>query len=106
MIVCSCICISDREIRAAVADLVEENPDCVLTPGLVYRKLGYRAECGTCLSLAIELIIDEIDHPSRSGCQVIHLFQQKEKLQLKREARITKVPASKASLIKIDQEDA
>lgn len=56
----------------------------MLTPGLVYRELGFRAECGSCLSLAIEMIIDEIDHPSRDKCQVIQLNLQREKIKAKR----------------------
>lgn len=90
MIVCSCNCITDRQIRAAVLALLDENPNTMLTPGLVYRQLGFRAECGTCLSLAIQLIIDEIDHPSQPAAQVIQLFNQKEKLEAKR--RIGKQP--------------
>ena len=106
MIICSCNCITERDIRAAVADLLEENPDCVLTPGLVYRKMGVRADCGVCLSVAIELIIDEIDHPSRSGCQVIHLFQQKEKILLKREAQNRVASVCKRSSRTSKKEDA
>ncbi len=97
MIVCSCNRISDYQIRQAVAELLEENPNTMLTPGLVYRRLGFRADCGTCLSLAIELIIDEVDHPSKPGCSVIQLFQQRDKLHAKRKNQGTRRKVSSLS---------
>ncbi|GJM03372.1 MAG: hypothetical protein DHS20C08_18730 [Rhodomicrobium sp.] len=84
MIICSCNRISDKQIRAVVTELLEEDPNALLTPGLIYKKLGFRAECGTCLTLAIETIINEIDHPSHNGCQVIHLSRLQEKIRNKK----------------------
>ncbi len=84
MIICSCNRISDHHIRAAVSDILSEDPNALLTPGLVYKKLGFRADCGTCLTIAIETIINEIDHPSHQGCQIIHLSKLQEKITSKR----------------------
>lgn len=84
MIICSCNRISDKSIRAAVRACLERDPNAMLTPGLIYRELGMRAECGTCLTLAIETIINEIDHPSHQGAQVIHLSKLQAKLSKKR----------------------
>ena len=84
MIICSCNHISDRHIRAAVTELLAEDPNAILTPGVVYKKLGLRAECGSCLTLAIEVIIAEIDHPSHKGAQIIHLSRLQEKIRNKK----------------------
>jgi len=83
MIICSCKRITDKAIRQTVHDLLEEDPNCMLTPGIVYRAMGLRAQCGSCLSLVIELIIDEIDHPTDYQCQIIQLNEQKRKLRNK-----------------------
>lgn len=84
MIICSCNAISDKAIREIVAKLIEKDPNALLTPGVIYRELGFRADCGTCLTNTIELIINEIDHPSHSGGQVIQLYEQREKLKKRR----------------------
>lgn len=56
MIVCSCNCITDKEIHDAVDDLMLANPVRVLTPGQVYKSIGSRPNCGSCLSHAADLI--------------------------------------------------
>ncbi len=56
MIVCSCNVITHREIREAIDRLRTMSPDSVLTPGLVYRSLGYRPRCGGCLSHVVQII--------------------------------------------------
>ena len=87
MIVCSCNRINHHQIRSAVTKILEADPNVMLTPGIVYRELGYRAECGTCLALAIEHIIDEIDHPTEERCQIIQLSLQRDKLRAKRDSQ-------------------
>jgi bacterioferritin-associated ferredoxin len=54
MIVCHCMGISDRDIRAAVDWMRAADPDTVITPGKVYRALGRRADCGGCLPLFVD----------------------------------------------------
>jgi bacterioferritin-associated ferredoxin len=56
MIVCSCNCISSRDIEGAVDARLREDPLQVLTPGVVYRLIGKRPNCGACLSHASRLI--------------------------------------------------
>jgi bacterioferritin-associated ferredoxin len=56
MIVCSCNVVTTRQIKAAVEELVADDPDVVLTPGVVYRALGVRPQCGTCLPQVVEMI--------------------------------------------------
>ena len=57
MIVCSCTLITSEDIAEAVAELRTEDPLVVLTPGLIYRRLGKRPSCGNCLPLVTELMV-------------------------------------------------
>ncbi|QYZ68473.1 (2Fe-2S)-binding protein [Neotabrizicola shimadae] len=54
MIVCHCMGISDRDIRAAVDWMRASDPDTVITPGKIYHALGKRADCGGCMPLFLE----------------------------------------------------
>lgn len=54
MIVCHCMAISDRDIRAAVDWMRAADPATIITPGKVYRALGKRADCGGCLPLFLD----------------------------------------------------
>ena len=56
MIVCSCNVISSAEIEAAVEELVGADLEVVLTPGLIYRTIGCRPKCGTCLNNVVKLM--------------------------------------------------
>jgi len=49
MYVCSCNVITSFQIRQAIAQLRQADPMRVLTPGLIYRTLGFRPKCGSCL---------------------------------------------------------
>lgn len=89
MIICSCNRITDKDIRQTVINLLAADANCVLTPGVVYREMGLRAQCGTCLSIAIETIIHEIDHPTNNQCQIIQLQEQRQKLLEKNRPSIT-----------------
>lgn len=69
MIVCSCNCISSREIELAVDDVISGDPMRVVTPGQVYRSLGKRPRCGVCLTHAASLINARVDcHRSCDTC--------------------------------------
>ncbi|MEG6507820.1 (2Fe-2S)-binding protein [Methyloligella sp. 2.7D] len=57
MIVCSCAMISDHDIEEAVTALRTRDPLVVLTPGLIYKYLGKRPSCGTCLPLITRLMV-------------------------------------------------
>ena len=54
MIVCHCMNITDRDIRAAVDWMRGGDPDTIITPGKIYRALGKRADCGGCLPLLLD----------------------------------------------------
>lgn len=58
MIVCHCMAISDRDIRAAVQWMRAADPDTLITPGKIYRALGKRADCGGCLPLFLDTMRD------------------------------------------------
>jgi bacterioferritin-associated ferredoxin len=57
MIVCSCSMISAKDIHKAVSALRTKDPFVVLTPGLIYRQLGKRPSCGSCLPLITKLMV-------------------------------------------------
>jgi bacterioferritin-associated ferredoxin len=54
MIVCHCMNITDRDIRAAVDWMRASDADTIITPGKIYRALGKRADCGGCLPLMLD----------------------------------------------------
>ncbi|SEO15407.1 BFD-like [2Fe-2S] binding domain-containing protein [Salinihabitans flavidus] len=54
MLVCHCMSISDRDIRAAIDWMRAADPDTIITPGKVYRALGKKADCGGCLPLFMD----------------------------------------------------
>lgn len=53
MIVCSCQCITDRDINAAIDWMRAADPFTLITPGKVYRALGKSADCGGCVRLFV-----------------------------------------------------
>lgn len=57
MIVCSCNVITDQEIADAVAELRTSDPYVVLTPGLIFRTIGKRPSCGSCLPLITRIML-------------------------------------------------
>jgi bacterioferritin-associated ferredoxin len=57
MIVCSCTMITSKDVAEAVASLRTKDPLVVLTPGLIYRQLGKRPSCGSCLPLITKLMV-------------------------------------------------
>ena len=60
--------ITAKDVAEAVTSLRTADPHVVLTPGLIYRRLGKRPSCGGCLPLITKLMVayDE-DGPSDSG---------------------------------------
>ena len=54
MIVCSCLNITDHEIRAAVDWMRASDPETIITAGKVYRALGQRPDCGGCMHLVLD----------------------------------------------------
>lgn len=67
MIVCSCLVITDRDIEAAVVEILGQ-PDAPLpTPGVVYRHLSKKMVCCGCSPLAVSTIYEKIDQLAEKG---------------------------------------
>ena len=49
--------ITAKDIAEAVSALRTADPFVVLTPGLIYRHLGKRPSCGSCLPLITKLMV-------------------------------------------------
>jgi bacterioferritin-associated ferredoxin len=60
MIVCHCNTLTDRDIRAAVDELLAEMPVEMITPIAVYEALGKSSRCGGCFPLTARLIRDHL----------------------------------------------
>jgi bacterioferritin-associated ferredoxin len=56
MIVCHCANICSDDINAAIEWMRASDIDIVITPGRVYRALGKKADCGSCLSLFLSIM--------------------------------------------------
>ena len=72
MIVCSCSVITSKDIAEAVASLRTKDPFVVLTPGLIYRELGTRPSCGSCLPLITKLMVAYDEEGPSSPASVSH----------------------------------
>lgn len=54
MIVCHCLSISDKDIRAAVKWMRAADPKTIITPGKIYHAMGHRPDCGGCMPLFLD----------------------------------------------------
>lgn len=72
MIVCSCTLITAKDIAEAVSALRTEDPFVVLTPGLIYRTLGKRPSCGSCLPLIARLMVSYDEQGPSSAALLPH----------------------------------
>ena len=54
MIVCHCNMITDRDIRKAVDWMRAADEQVLITPGKVFRTLGKKPDCASCVPLFIE----------------------------------------------------
>ncbi|SNX70985.1 BFD-like [2Fe-2S] binding protein [Cereibacter ovatus] len=54
MIVCHCMSITDKDIRAAIDWMRASDAETIVTPGKIYRALGKRADCGGCMPLFLD----------------------------------------------------
>ena len=57
MIVCSCNIITRRDIEVVIEDILTADPYAVLTPGLLYHRLGRRGKCGGCFPHVSEVLV-------------------------------------------------
>ena len=58
MIVCSCNIITRREIEAVIEGLLADDPYAVLTPGLIYHRLGKRGRCCSCFPHVSRVLVE------------------------------------------------
>ena len=58
MIVCSCNIIARRDIESVIEEILVADPLAVLTPGLLYHRLGYRGRCCGCLPHVSRIIVE------------------------------------------------
>ncbi len=72
MIVCSCSMITADDIAEAVSALRTKDPYVVLTPGSIYRQLGKRPSCGTCLPLIAKLMVGYDEQGPASAAALPH----------------------------------
>jgi bacterioferritin-associated ferredoxin len=61
MIVCSCNVIARREIEAVIEEILVDDSYAVLTPGLLYHRLGRRGKCGGCFPHVSRILVDHGD---------------------------------------------
>jgi hypothetical protein len=67
MIICSCTVITDRDIEAALLEILSAPDAPIPTPGIVYRHLRKRMNCCGCAPLAVETIYNKVDELERKG---------------------------------------
>ena len=60
VIVCSCNVISRREIEAVIEDILADDPFAVLTPGLLYHRLGRRGRCCGCFPVVSRILVEHL----------------------------------------------
>ena len=79
MIVCSCNIITRRDLEAVIESILADDPYAVLTPNLLYHRLGRRGKCCGCFPLVTEVLvehgtkireaIERDEYPSRSSAE-------------------------------------
>lgn len=67
MIVCSCTVITDRDIEAALLEILSAPNAPIPTPGIVYRHLSKRMNCCSCAPLAVDTIYNKVDELEKKG---------------------------------------
>lgn len=72
MIVCSCTMITSKDVAEAVSALRTKDRFVVLTPGLIYRQLGVRPSCGSCLPLITKLMVGYDEEGPSSAASIPH----------------------------------
>jgi hypothetical protein len=58
MIVCSCNIITRGDIEAVIEEILLDDPYAVLTPGLIYHRLGRRGKCCGCFPHVSEILVE------------------------------------------------
>jgi bacterioferritin-associated ferredoxin len=58
MIVCSCNIITRGDIEAVIEEILAGDPYAVLTPGLIYHRLGRRGRCCGCFPHVSRILVE------------------------------------------------
>ena len=58
MIVCSCNIITRREIETVIERILADDPLAVLTPNLLYHRLGKRGRCCSCFPHVSQILVE------------------------------------------------
>jgi bacterioferritin-associated ferredoxin len=58
MIVCSCNIITRRDIEAVIEEILVADPYAVLTPNLLYHRLGRRGKCCGCFPHVTQILVE------------------------------------------------
>ena len=69
MLVCSCNYITDKEIKAVITEMLDEDCWQLIVPGKVYHAMGKRGRCCGCFPNVVDIIIrttEEIDEEDRN----------------------------------------
>lgn len=67
MIVCSCAVISDRDLEAALVEIISLPNAPVPTPGLVFRHLAQKMTCCGCVTLVVDTIYRKLEGLEAQG---------------------------------------
>jgi bacterioferritin-associated ferredoxin len=58
MIVCSCNIVTRREIEAVIERLLADDPYAILTPNLIYHRMGKRGRCCGCFPHVTRIMVE------------------------------------------------
>ena len=58
MIVCSCNIITRGDIEAVIEEILHKDPYAVLTPNLLYHRLGRRGKCCGCFPHVSRILVE------------------------------------------------
>ena len=58
MIVCSCNIITRRDVEVVIEEILAEDLYAVLTPNLLYHRLGRRGKCCGCFPHVTEILVE------------------------------------------------
>ena len=58
MIVCSCNVITRRDVESVIEEILVADPYAVLTPNLLYHRLGRRGKCCGCFPHVTEILVE------------------------------------------------
>jgi len=58
MIVCSCNIITRRDIELVIEGILADDPYAVLTPNLLYHRLGRRGKCCGCFPHVSDILVE------------------------------------------------